>query len=136
MERRYVLDANALLDYVDDGPGAKRMEQLLLAAQQQDRFLLMSLVNWGEVVYTSWQAHGEDAARRLIWDLSRLPIELLPADQKHVLKAAEIKARHKIPYADCFAAATAILEQAILVTADRDFEKLGRTIEVLWLSRP
>jgi hypothetical protein len=46
MERRYLLDANAVLDYVDDGPGAERMEQLLLAAQRQDRFLLMSLVNW------------------------------------------------------------------------------------------
>ena len=136
MNKKYVLDANAVLDYVDDRSGAERTKRLLIAAQKQEVFLFMSLVNWGEVVYASWQAHGEEAARSLISDLSRLPIQSLPIDQDCALKAAELKARHKIPYADCFAAATVILRQAILVTADRDFEKLGRTIRVLWLARP
>jgi hypothetical protein len=28
------------------------------------------------------------------------------------------------------------LQQAVLVTADRDFEKLGRHFPILWISRP
>jgi predicted nucleic acid-binding protein len=51
------------------------------------------------------------------------------------LKAAELKARHKIPYVDCLAAALAELQRATLVTADTDFEKLGRHFPILWLSR-
>jgi predicted nucleic acid-binding protein len=50
--------------------------------------------------------------------------------------AAEIKAVHKIPYADCVAAALTVLQRATLVTSDRDFEKLGRQFPVLWITRP
>jgi predicted nucleic acid-binding protein len=53
-----------------------------------------------------------------------------------VLKAGELKAVHKIPYGDCLAAALTVLNQATLVTSDRDFEKLGRHFPILWVSRP
>jgi len=43
---------------------------------------------------------------------------------------------HKIPYVDCLAAALAALNQATLVTSDRDFEKLGRHFLLLWIARP
>ena len=98
--------------------------------------MLMSVVNWGEVFYHSWQERGEESARRTLADLSRLPVELVAVDLPQALKAGEIKARHKIPYVDCIAAALAILRQAVLVTADRDFEKLGRQFPILWISRP
>jgi len=42
---------------------------------------------------------------------------------------------HKIPYVDCLAAALAALNQATLVTSDRDFEKLGRDSPLLWIAR-
>jgi predicted nucleic acid-binding protein len=93
-------------------------------------------VNWGEVFYHSWQKRGEESARRTIANLSRLPIELVAVDVSQSLQAGEIKARHKIPYVDCLAAALAMIRQAILVTSDRDFEKLGRRIQVLWIARP
>jgi predicted nucleic acid-binding protein len=95
----------------------------------------MSVLNWGEVFYHSWQQQGEaDSARRLLADLSRLPLKLVPEDLSHSLQAGEIGARHKIPYVDCIAVGLAILHQAVLVTSDRDFEKLGRRIEDLWTS--
>jgi predicted nucleic acid-binding protein len=67
---------------------------------------------------------------------SRLPVEVVPADIELTSKAAEIKSAHKIPYADSIAAALAELRGATLVTSDRDFEKLGRRIPVLWLAHP
>jgi predicted nucleic acid-binding protein len=69
-------------------------------------------------------------------NLSRLPLEFVPVDLQQALHAGEIKARHRIPYVDCVAAALAMLRQAVLVTSDRDFEKLGRRIQVLWIARP
>jgi predicted nucleic acid-binding protein len=130
----YVLDANAVLDFVEDGPGAARMEQLFRDARRTEP-LVVSVVNWGEVFYHTWQQRGEDSARKTINGLTQLPIELIAVDTLQSLQAGEIKARHKIPYVDCLAAALAIAREAVLVTSDRDFEKLGRRIKVLWLPR-
>jgi predicted nucleic acid-binding protein len=131
-----VLDANAVLDFVEDGPGAEQVEQLLLDAHKRGAPLLMSVLNWGEVFYHSWQERGEFSARRILADLSRLAIELTPLDLSQVLKAGELKVIHKIPYVDCVAAALALSRHATLVTADRDFEKLGRHFPILWIARP
>ncbi|MGO9646526.1 putative PilT protein-like [Candidatus Sulfotelmatobacter kueseliae] len=136
MSRTYVLDANAVLNLVQDEVGAERMERLIEEAVHQGTPLLMSVLNWGEVFYHVWQRRGEEKARQTMGNLSRLPLDLIPVDLPQVLKAGEIKAVHKIPYVDCIAAALAETRQAILVTSDRDFEKLGRRVPVLWLARP
>jgi len=136
MRRAYVLDANAVLDFVEDGPGARRVERLLEDAFKNGNPLLISVVNWGEVFYHSWQQYGEESARKTLADLSRLPVELVLVDLPQVLQAGEIKVRHKIPYVDCIAAALALERRAVLVTSDRDFEKLGRRVPILWLTRP
>ena len=132
MNKTYVLDANALLDFLANGPGAERVEHLLKAARPATP-LLVSAVNWGEVFYISWQRHGEQSARQTLADLLQLSIRIVPVDVPQVLKAGELKAVHKVPYVDCLAAALAALNQATLVTSDRDFEKLGRHFPVLWI---
>ena len=134
MNKTYVLDANALLDLLVNGPGAERVEHLLRSARPATP-LLVSAVNWGEVFYISWQRHGEESARQTLADLLQLPIRIVPVDVPQVLKAGELKAVHKIPYVDSLAAALATLNQATLVTSDRDFEKLGRQFPVLWIAR-
>ena len=136
MSKIFVLDASAVLDFLGDGPGAERFEQLLKDVARRSAALLVSVVNWGEVFYHSWQRHGEESARKTMADLSRLPIQIVPVDISQVLKAGELKALHKIPYVDCLAAALSTLNQATLVTSDRDFEKLGRHFPVLWIPRP
>jgi len=134
--KTYVLDASAVLDLLENGPGAERVEQILAGAQKYENAVLMSVMNWGEVFYNVWQHHGEEAAKRAIAGLSRLPLEIIPVEQEQALKAGEIKALHKLSLVDCVAGALAELRNSILVTADRDFEKLGRRIQVLWISRP
>jgi predicted nucleic acid-binding protein len=134
--KTYVLDANAILDYVQDGPGAATMERLLREAFRHDASLLMSVINLGEVFYWLWKLKGEQTARQTINDLVLLPIQVIPVDLPQALKAGELKALHKIPYADSIAAALAVAQKATLVTSDRDFEKVGRRISILWLTRP
>jgi len=135
-DRTYVLDANALLDFIEDGPGAAPVERLLGEAHRHNRPLMASVVNLGEVFYHAWQERGEEVALGTMASLSRLPVEPIPVDLQQSLKAGEIKAKHKIPYVDCIAAALAEMREAVLVTSDRDFEKLGRRVRVLWLTRP
>ena len=134
--RSYVLDASAVLDLLENGPGAVRVEQLLAEADKLENAVAMSVLNWGEVFYNVWQHHGEEAAHSAIAELSRLPIEIVPVDQEQALKAGEIKALHKLSFDDCVAGSLAELRNSTLVTADRDFQKVGRRIRVLWLARP
>ena len=135
MTKTYVLDASAVLNLLINGPGADRMEHLLKEARRLNTPLLASVANWGEVFYLSWQRHGEQSARGTMDNLARLPIRVVPVDLPQALKAGELKVVHKIPYVDCLAAALAFVQQATLVTSDRDFEKLGRHFPVLWLAR-
>jgi len=133
--KRYVLDANAVLDFIEAGPGWRKVESLLQSARQQGSLVSISVLNWGEVFYLLWQRRSEETARRTTAGLSRLPIEIVPVDLAQAMKAGELKAIHKIPYVDCIAAALATLQRATLVTSDRDFEKLGRQFPVLWITR-
>lgn len=135
MSKSYVLDANAALVYLENENGADQVGSLLKSAFRGEIQLLMSVLNWGEVFYHSFQERGEEAARHAISDLSRLPIDPVSVDLEQTLKAGEIKVRHKIPYVDCVAAALADLRDATLVTSDRDFEKLGRHAKILWIAR-
>jgi predicted nucleic acid-binding protein len=136
MNKTYVLDASAVLSFLTGETGANRIERLTREADRLRTPMLVSVVNWGEVFYLSWQRYGEQSARDALGDLSRLPIRVVPVDLPQSLKAGELKALHKIPYVDCLAAALAILQQATLVTSDRDFEKLGRHFPILWIARP
>jgi predicted nucleic acid-binding protein len=133
--KKYVFDANAVLDLIEAGPGWRKVESLLQSARQQGSLVSISVLNWGEVFYLLWQRRSEETARRTTAGLSRLPIEIVPVDLAQAMKAGELKAIHKIPYVDCIAAALATLQRATLVTSDRDFEKLGRQFPVLWITR-
>ncbi len=135
MTKTYVLDASAILDYIQDGPGAATLERLLREEFRREADLTVSVINWGEVFYWLWQRRGEEKARQTVASLSGLPLQILPVDLPQALKAGEIKAVHKIPYVDCVAAALAVLRKATLVTSDRDFEKLGRHFPILWIAR-
>ena len=130
-----MLDANALLDLLTGNRAAGRITQLFREIHQTQKSALISVLNWGEVFYHSWQRHGEQAAHATMSNLSRLPIEIVPVNLAQALKAGELKALHKIPYVDSIAAALASQHQATLVTSDHDFEKLGRQFPVLWLDR-
>ena len=62
-----------------------------------------------------------------------LPVIALDNSLENVIAAARIKAVHALSYADCFAAATAIREQAPLVTGDPEFKKLGKVLPIDWI---
>ncbi len=130
--KRYVLDTSALIAFFQDEPGAAKVQELLTQAREADRPLLLSVVNWGEVYYVAWQRTGEAAAQQRLEEIARLPIDLVPADRDTAFLAASLKARHKLPYADAFAAALAQQRKAIVVTTDRDFVQVEKQVALLW----
>jgi predicted nucleic acid-binding protein len=129
--RRYVLDANALVGLFEDREGtAAKVDRLLQQSQQQNAPLLMSTVNWGEVFYIVWKRHGESKARQAQTTVSDMPIVFVAVDFDRATRAAAIKQKHNLGYADAFAAELAIDRGAWLVTADPEFAKVGKALSL------
>jgi predicted nucleic acid-binding protein len=122
--RIHVLDANALYRFLRDGPGAETVERLFQEARDAQQPLRMSVINWGEVYYTLAKAEGFAETNAIMSRVGLLPLQVLDADRLQTARAAQLKAGHGLPYADCFAAALATRED-ILVTSDaKDFKKI------------
>jgi predicted nucleic acid-binding protein len=134
--RRYVLDANALIGFFEGRqPAAERVRKLLAEADRNGVPLWMSAINWGEVFYTEWRRHGESKAREAETNLRRLPVLVVSVDLERATRAAALKQKHNLGYADAFAAELAIDQAASLVTADPEFSKMGKALSVYSLPR-
>jgi predicted nucleic acid-binding protein len=131
--KTYVLDASALIALLQKTPGAYKVNELLKAALQERAKVLMSAVNYGEVYGKILRELGPEQALTAVQAVSPLPIEVLDATPQRACRAADVKAKHKLYYADSFAAALAIEHKATLVTSDSDFRKLGHSFPVVWL---
>jgi len=131
VKKKSVLDAYALIAYLKEEPGHSKVKDLL-ASEEVDLFV--NSVNLGEVFYIFARSHGMRAAEYFLTIiLPSLPITVLDNSLKDVIQAARLKAVHALSFADCFAAATAIREQAPLVTGDPEFKKLGQAVEIDWV---
>lgn len=129
----YLLDSFALLAYLNDEAGKTRLQELLALAGLRKCRLVMCLVNLGEVLYITERKLGLPLAQSVLALVESLPVELLDASRDLVLDAAHIKAHHAISYADAFAVAAALREQAIVLTGDPEFETVEDLIKVEWL---
>ena len=131
--KRTVLDASALISFFENRTGGDRVEELISESLTGKTEILMSIVNWGEVYYSAWHAHGESAARQMAAEISQFPIQLVIADFDLTKCAAELRGKYRLPYADCFAAALSKTQRAELVTSDQDFAKVRSEIEIRFL---
>jgi len=134
--RRYVLDANALIGFFEGRqPVSDKVRRIVSEALRLETPLLMSAVNWGEFFYMEWRYHGESKAREAETNLHRLPIAVIAADLDRATRAAALKQKHNLGYADAFAAELAIERGAWLVTADPEFSKVGKALSLYPLPR-
>lgn len=129
-----VLDAHALMVYLEREPGYAVVEAALVRAAERGQPLLMTAVNWGEVIYTVLRECGAPQAERIEREIATFPLRLVPAGQELARLAATFKARGGLSYADCFAAALARQEQAELLTGDPEFKVVEDEVRVCWLS--
>jgi predicted nucleic acid-binding protein len=131
--RIYVLDASALLAFLQRKPGASKVNELLKEAVRGRADILISAINYGEVYGASVREQGLDRAASIMSAVRPLPIHVVDATPERAFRAAEVKAKYKLYYVDSFAAALAIEYKATLVTSDSDFRKLGQGLAILWL---
>lgn len=130
----YVLDASAVVEFLSKGIHFGKVAPLMKKAANGEAQLLISLVNWGEVLYSMARSVGLSRATS---DLKALGayVEPIVVDEAAVEAAAAVRLHYRLGYADCFAAALAMRVNATLVTTDPDFSKLGKRLKILALPR-
>ena len=118
-----VFDANALIAYLEDEPGAELVEGLL---NSRASIGFVHSINLCEVYYGARREYGEQPAKAAIAELRKAGLSVREdMDEDLWLEAGRLKADHrKISLADCFCAALANRIGGEVVTADREFEPL------------
>ncbi len=132
--RHYVLDSYAMIAYFEDEAGAERVARILRELIQGKAKGYMSVVNWGEVYYSTMREEGVDEAEKVILQLDKFPIHIVEASKDLTYEAAKLKGKYRIAYADCFAVALTAKLNATLVTGDPEFKKVKERISFRWIN--
>lgn len=128
-----VLDSWAVLAYLGDETSGQQVADLITGAHENRTPMYMSIVNAGEVWYILAREISEAKADSAVSDLRGLGIELIDVDWPMTRIAGTLKARFKMSYADCFAAALAKDRKSDLVTGDKEFRQVEGEVNIRWL---
>jgi predicted nucleic acid-binding protein len=131
--RAIVLDSWAVMAYLEDEATAEKVADIIADAHEEKIPLLMTVVNAGEVWYILAREVSVAEADASVRQLSQLGIEFINADWDLAREAGGFKAKHKMSFADCFAAALAKQRKAHLVTGDQEFKQVEADVIINWL---
>lgn len=119
----YVLDASALIRFVDDEAGADRIEAILSACAASQAAICISAVQWGEVAANYRKRFGRAKESYIMSTILPSEAAIVPTTADRAVRAAGFRVDRKISYADGFALDLAMdSSEHILVTADYDFK--------------
>ena len=133
----FVLDSYAVIGYLENESFSGQIQELLTNAKKADAQLYLHAIHLGEVYYITLREQGQTLADLAYSRIKALPLKLIDhIHEELLLTAATLKANHPISYADCFAAALAIINRCPLVTGDPEFKSLEEegVITVEWLT--
>jgi ribonuclease VapC len=129
-----VFDSYAVLALFFGEPGAQQVEDRLHEAAGANQPVLMTAMNWAEVLYQMRRKRGNEGVATAKLFEATMPFDVVPADRDLAEVAAEYKAAHKMSLADAFAAALAKQQKAELFTGDKEFKPLERELKkITWL---
>lgn len=130
---KLLFDSFALLRFFQKEPGGEKVRELLRSSLAADSPRLINAINLGELIYIVQRCCGEQKKLEMLAHVYRLGFTILPCPNELIFRAAELKARYPISYADAFALASAIEHSAALVTGDPEFRRVERLVEIIWI---
>lgn len=130
----YVLDASAVLRFLDNESGADRVEQIITRHLAGKDRVAISAIHWGEIAGIVMKRNGEAGMHAALSRLSAFGFDVVPATAERAVHSATIKNLQKIPYADAFGVDLASdSSQHVLVTADFDIKPAQKSIRIEFL---
>ena len=133
MKKSSAHDAFALIAYLGRERGFESVRTLLDEAEASGGPLLMNEINVGEVYFLIAKERSIQKAEEFLHRLETLPIRVLANTFSQVLDAARLKAQFPVSYADAFAIAAAIRENARLVTGDPELRSVAHLVDIAWI---
>ena len=123
----FVLDTSAILAYIEDEPGADTVQSIFDG--EEDVFLPWPVLM--EVYYMSMRERGQHEAETRFALLKHSPVNILwEVEETLLLRAATIKAKNKLSFADSVIASYTIQNNSILVHKDPEYESLSNQVEM------
>jgi len=114
-----ILDACALLAFLNDEEGADKIERLLDQSASGDAAVSMSVVNLLEVYYGELRDKGASVAQIVLDMVQYYSIRIINTVSEQAFReAARLKAAYRISLADCIGLATAIELSGQFVSSD------------------
>lgn len=128
-----VFDSFALLTVFEEEEGDRDVTQMLsdVPAGKLEGFI--SSVNVGEIYYILARKKGEEKAEAALDAVLHFPLEIVDPDFDFCIDAAKIKAKHRMSYADAFAAALTKQKKGTLITGDKEFKTLAGEIKIRFI---
>ncbi len=119
MTSRYILDACALIAYLNDEEGAEIVEKIIQQTWNGQASTWMSVINPLEVYYGVRRELGADRANEILKECRALPIEIINSISDDVFEeVGRIKASYRVSLADSIALGLASIMGASLLTSD------------------
>lgn len=136
-EKIFILDACALIAFLDEEEGSSKVEEILNNAEKKECLVFMNKINLLEVYYEVYRKQGKVEADNLIKVISSSPIKINNYFGTKIFKeAGRLKGTFKISLADSMALAEAKVKNAKLVTADHhEFDMLEekKELDFFWI---
>ncbi len=130
----FVLDASAILRFLDGEPGVERVKDIFQRTLRDECKVVVSAVNWGEVIGKLHKRYGPRTAANRADRLLRKKLVVISATAERAARAGIIKVTQEIPYADAFGVELASdSTDHVLITADFDVMPAASNITIEFL---
>jgi predicted nucleic acid-binding protein len=130
----FVLDASALIAFLNDEEGADIAEDVFQKAKMGNCVIYMNKLNILEIYYVVYRRAGKEIAEDVLVKMLNLPLIVIDTLNDDLFKeAGRLKATYKISLADSIALAEAKTREARILTADHhEFDLLDKEGEVVF----
>ncbi len=129
MNKQVVLDASAVLAYLQDESGSDKVDAVL----SEDRAII-SAVNYAEVVGKLFDAGLPEISVKVV--VENLALQIEPLDNKQAWEAGVLRLNTRelgLSLADRACLALAHVKKLPVITADKQWNKLNTEIEIIQL---
>lgn len=130
----YILDASAILRFLDKEAGHGRVREVLRSHALGSCQVVVCALHWGEVALTLVRRHDLSNQARIMGELLSLGLEIIPATGERAVRSGLIQARLAIPYVDAFGVELAGDSPGhVFVTADFDVKPAASEVQIEFL---
>ncbi len=122
---KILLDTEPLIKLFSEEEGWDYVQKILIAIEEGKIEAAISVITLTEIYYKYLHEKREDIAKIRTDELRyAVYIRKLNVNEVTAIKAGEFKGKHGIPIADAQIAATACVEDLLLISGDADFKKI------------